>query len=91
MASQGATFFFDRDADFVTGYTSTIRTEFVFGAIADGTFGKLAASDKLFKDFVRGVVTVVLSMQYTHRLHNRMGVKMAANCCTTWACMHLTA
>lgn len=55
MATQGATFFFDRDADFASGYTSTLRSEFLFGDIADGTGGSEDASRDVYMDLVRGV------------------------------------
>jgi hypothetical protein len=64
MASHGATFFFDRDTDFVTGYTSTLRTEFVFGGVADGTAGNKAASDKLYKQFVQGSQARIIASVY---------------------------
>ena len=54
MASQGGTFFFDRDADFVAGVTSAIRTEFLFGDLADGASGSIQASEQVYRDLVRG-------------------------------------
>jgi hypothetical protein len=55
MASQGATFFFDRDADFVSGYTSTLRAEFIFGQVADNTGDSEEESKKLYTRLVKSV------------------------------------
>lgn len=54
MASAGATFFFDKDTDFVTGYSPTLRAELLFGSIADSVHGSMAASDALYDDLVKG-------------------------------------
>lgn len=64
MASAGATFFFDKDADFVTGYSSTLRAELLFGDVADGVNGSKEASDALYNDLVKGAAYVML--MHTH-------------------------
>ena len=56
MATEGATFFFDMDANFLTGFTSTLRTEILFGDIADGVGGSAAESDKLYEHLVQGAL-----------------------------------
>jgi hypothetical protein len=50
MASNGLLFFFDKDANFTSGFASALRVELLFGNIADGTDGSLAVSDGLYLD-----------------------------------------
>ena len=54
LAAQGATFFFDQDADFVQGTSSTLRTEFIFGLPATGTDGSFAAGRDLYEELCKG-------------------------------------
>ena len=54
LAAQGATFFFDQDADFVRGTSSTLRTEFIFGLPATGTDGSFAAGRDLYEELCKG-------------------------------------
>ena len=60
LASEGGTFFFDSDADFLKGFTSTLRTELLFGDIADGTGGSLSASDDVYLNLVKSAHPAIL-------------------------------
>lgn len=51
---EGGTFFFDQDADFVTGYSSSLRSEFVFGLPATGTDGSFDAARDIYEEFCKG-------------------------------------
>lgn len=53
---EGGTFFFDEDADFVTGYSSSLRSEFVFGLPATGTDGGFPAARDIYEDMCKGTV-----------------------------------
>lgn len=61
LAAQGATFFFDQDADFVRGTSSTLRSEFIFGAPATATDGSLAAARDLYESLCTGAPAPLLA------------------------------
>jgi hypothetical protein len=52
---EGGTFFFDEDSDFVTGYSSSLRSEFVFGLPASGTDGSWGAAREIYEDLCKGM------------------------------------
>ena len=57
---EGGTFFFDEDADFVTGYTSSLRSEFVFGVPATGTDGSFGEARAIYEDLSKGTMLLLL-------------------------------
>lgn len=57
---EGGTFFFDEDADFVTGYTSSLRSEFVFGVPATGTDGSFGAARAIYEGLCKGTMLLFL-------------------------------
>lgn len=56
---EGGTFFFDQDADFVTGFSSSLRSEFVFGLPATGTDGSFAAARAIYEDLCKGTALLL--------------------------------
>jgi hypothetical protein len=57
---EGGTFFFDEDSDFVTGYSSSLRSEFVFGLPASGTDGSWGAAREIYEDLCKGIAVFPL-------------------------------
>jgi hypothetical protein len=57
---EGGTFFFDKDSDFVTGYSSSLRSEFVFGLPATGTDDSWSAARDIYEDLCKGMAAVLL-------------------------------
>eukprot|EP00892_Ulva_mutabilis_P011332 jgi/Ulvmu1/8571/UM045_0013.1 len=59
LAAQGATFFFDQDADFVRGTSSTLRTEFIFGLPATGTDGSYASGRDVYEELCKDMYDIL--------------------------------
>lgn len=55
---EGGTFFFDQDTDFVEGFSSSLRSELVFGVPATGTDGTFGSAQAIYEDMGKGALTL---------------------------------